>query len=704
MVRSSTGAAGTDLTASDVVLAYLGAQVDVVLAGAEEARAGDADAVHRVRVAIRRLRSTLRTFRPLLDRERSEPLREELRRLGGVLGALRDVQVVRDTRAALPGQDGRVAERLDRLLSQRGRTAHAAVTGALAGPWWDRLRAGLEQLRSRPPLSARADRPASEELTRLVRRADRRVRRRYRAAQVATSPAERDRLHHEVRKAAKRARYAAEAVAPAVGEPARRYAAGWNGCRRRSGTSGTPSRSGSFSPGSSRRRARSRRLPTWPLSQSGAGPGRRTPGPPSSRSGGRSRGRAGGRSARGDPDRSRTPGRPMLRPCASCGSRSRDGSSSPRSPTGCVPGLGCTAGWVAASHHLVSRPPAARPWPSTVAGPAVTGGDAHMAQLRIGIAGYGNLGRGVAAAVGQNPDMTLHAVFTRRDPATITPPTPHTPVVAWDEILEHRDRVDVLVLCGGSKEDLPQQGPELAAHFTTVDSFDTHARIPEYFAAVDAPARAGGKTAVISVGWDPGMFSLNRLLGEALLPDGETYSFWGPGLSQGHSDAVRRVPGVAAGVQYTVPSEAAVEAVRSGSRPELSTREKHTRECYVVLEDGADPAEVERAIVEMPHYFADYDTTVHFVTAEELARDHSAMPHGGFVIRSGTTGGGHGHVVEYRLRVDHNPEFTASVLVAYARAAARLNARGQVGAHTVFDVPPGLLSPKSPDRLRAELL
>lgn len=226
MVRSSTGAAGTDLTAGDVVLAYLGAQVDVVLAGAEEARAGDADAVHRVRVAIRRLRSTLRTFRPLLDRERSEPLREELRRLGGVLGALRDVQVVRDTRAALPGQDGRVAERLDRLLSQRGRTAHAAVTGALAGPWWDRLRAGLEQLRSRPPLSARADRPASEELTRLVRRADRRVRRRYRAAQVAISPAERDRLHHEVRKAAKRARYAAEAVAPAVGEPARRYAAG----------------------------------------------------------------------------------------------------------------------------------------------------------------------------------------------------------------------------------------------------------------------------------------------------------------------------------------------------------------------------------------------------------------------------------------------------------------------------------------------
>ncbi|HLT84228.1 MAG TPA: diaminopimelate dehydrogenase [Phototrophicaceae bacterium] len=327
-----------------------------------------------------------------------------------------------------------------------------------------------------------------------------------------------------------------------------------------------------------------------------------------------------------------------------------------------------------------------------------------MGQVRIGIAGYGNLGKGVAAAVAQNPDLSLHAVFTRRDPASITPPTPDTPVVAWDEILDHRDAVDVLVLCGGSKEDLPQQGPALAAHFTTVDSFDTHARIPEYFAAVDGPARAGGHTAIVSVGWDPGMFSLNRLLGEALLPDGETYTFWGPGLSQGHSDAVRRVPGVAAGVQYTVPAEAAIEAVRSGARPELSTRQKHVRECYVVLEEGADAAEVERAIVTMPHYFADYDTTVHVVTAEELARDHSAMPHGGFVIRSGTTGGGHDQVVEYRLRLGSNPEFTASVLVAYARAAARLNAQGQVGAFTVLDVAPGLLSPRSPETLRAELL
>ncbi len=327
-----------------------------------------------------------------------------------------------------------------------------------------------------------------------------------------------------------------------------------------------------------------------------------------------------------------------------------------------------------------------------------------MGQLRVGIAGYGNLGRGVAAAVGQNPDMTLHAVFTRRDPATIAPPSPGVPVVAWDRLLDHRDDVDVLVLCGGSKEDLPRQGPELAAHFTTVDSFDTHARIPEYFASVDGPAREGGNTAIISVGWDPGMFSLNRVLGEALLPEGETYTFWGTGLSQGHSDAVRRVPGVADGVQYTVPSPSAIDAVRSGTRPELTTRQKHTRECYVVLEEGADAAEVERAILTMPHYFADYDTTVTFISAEELARDHSAMPHGGFVIRSGTTGGGHDQVVEYRLQLGSNPEFTASVLVAYARAAARLNARGEVGALTVFDVAPGLLSPKSPETLRAEQL
>lgn len=324
--------------------------------------------------------------------------------------------------------------------------------------------------------------------------------------------------------------------------------------------------------------------------------------------------------------------------------------------------------------------------------------------VRIGIAGYGNLGRGVAAAVGRSPDMTLVGIFTRRPPSTLTPPAPDVPVLAWDELGAHRDAIDVLVLCGGSKDDLPVQGPELAAHFTTVDSFDTHARIPGYFAAVDAPARAAGTTSIISVGWDPGLFSLNRLFGEAVLPDGDTYTFWGRGLSQGHSDAVRRVPGVAGAVQYTLPVAAAVDAVRGGGRPELGTRDRHTREVYVVLAEGADAAEVERAIVTMPHYFDEYDTTVHFVTAEELARDHSAMPHGGFVIRSGTTGSGHAQVVEYRLDLASNPEFTASVLVAYARAAARLNAQGRYGALTVLDVPPGLLSPKSAEQLRAELL
>ncbi|MPV35758.1 diaminopimelate dehydrogenase [Georgenia subflava] len=325
-------------------------------------------------------------------------------------------------------------------------------------------------------------------------------------------------------------------------------------------------------------------------------------------------------------------------------------------------------------------------------------------KIRIGIVGYGNLGRGVALALWQNPDMELVGIFTRRAPADIDAPDASTPVLPVDGLTDRRDDIDVLILCGGSKEDLPEQGPALAAHFSTVDSFDTHARIPEYFEAVDGPARAAGTTALISGGWDPGMFSINRLYGEALLPDGETYTFWGKGLSQGHSDAVRRVPGVAGGVQYTVPSDVAVDAVRSGSRPELSTREKHRRECYVVLADGADAAEVEQAIVTMPHYFADYDTEVHFISAAELGRDHGAMPHGGFVIRSGTTGAGNAQVVEYRLQLQSNPEFTASVLVAYARAVHRLNRRGQVGAVTVLDVPPVLLSPKSPETLRAELL
>jgi len=324
--------------------------------------------------------------------------------------------------------------------------------------------------------------------------------------------------------------------------------------------------------------------------------------------------------------------------------------------------------------------------------------------IRIGIVGYGNLGRGVESAIAKNADMELVGVFTRRDPASLEPRHPATRVFAHDELGARAEQIDVLVLCGGSKSDLPVQSPELAARFTIVDSFDTHARIPEHFAAVDAAARAGATTAVISTGWDPGMFSINRVLGEALLPDGDTYTFWGRGLSQGHSDAIRGVAGVAGGVQYTVPSDAAVAAVRSGARPVLGTREKHTRECFVVLEAGADAAAVREAIVTMPHYFDEYDTTVTFISAEELARDHAAMPHGGFVIRSGSTGEGSAQVIEYGLTLASNPEFTASVLVAYARAAHRLRAEGRFGAHTVFDIAPGLLSPKTPEALRAELL
>ena len=323
-------------------------------------------------------------------------------------------------------------------------------------------------------------------------------------------------------------------------------------------------------------------------------------------------------------------------------------------------------------------------------------------QIRIGIAGYGNLGRGVEAALAQNPDMALVGVFSRRDPETVVTLDPRTSVFAHDALPTFVDDIDVLILCGGSKEDLPVQSPELAARFNIVDSFDTHARVPEHFAAVDAPARAAGTTALISAGWDPGMYSINRVVGEALLPEGDTYTFWGRGLSQGHSDAVRRVPGVAAGVQYTVPSETAIASVRAGDRPTLTTREKHVRECFVVLEEGADPDTVREAIVTMPDYFEPFDTAVTFITAEELARDHRAMPHGGFVIRSGETGAGNSQVVEYRLTLGSNPEFTAGVLVAYARAVHRLNASGQVGAHTVFDVAPGLLSPKSPEQLRAD--
>ncbi len=324
--------------------------------------------------------------------------------------------------------------------------------------------------------------------------------------------------------------------------------------------------------------------------------------------------------------------------------------------------------------------------------------------IRIAIAGHGNLGRGVEAAMRLNPDMQLVGIYTRREPAQLQPLDAATPVYSMQALPGHTADIDVLILCGGSKQDLPEQGPQMAALFNTVDSFDTHARIPAYFAAVDAPARAGQKTALISAGWDPGMFSVNRVMSEALLPDGATYTFWGKGLSQGHSDAIRRLPGVAAGVQYTLPVDSAVEQVRSGQRPVLSTRQKHTRECFVVLKDGADSAQVHAQIVGMPDYFADYDTTVHFVDTDTLQRDHASMPHGGFVIRSGNTSAEQTQVVEYGLKLASNPEFTASVLVAYARAVHRMHGMGHYGAKTVFDVAPGWLSAHSAEQLRAEQL
>jgi len=325
-------------------------------------------------------------------------------------------------------------------------------------------------------------------------------------------------------------------------------------------------------------------------------------------------------------------------------------------------------------------------------------------KIRIAIVGYGNLGRGTEAAIAQAQDMTLTGIYTRRDPAGVRPLDMAVPVRGIGEIDAYKQEIDVVILCGGSKNDLPEQGPAFAARFNTVDSYDTHARIPDYFEAVDAAARAGGNVAVISVGWDPGLFSLNRLFGEAILPQGATYTFWGKGLSQGHSDAVRRVPGVKGAVQYTVPVPAAIEQVRSGVRPELTTRQKHTRECFVVLEEGARAEQVREAIVTMPDYFADYDTTVTFISQEELDRDHAAMPHGGFVIRSGETGVGERQVVEYSLALESNPAFTSSVLVAYARAAHRLKVAGESGARTVFDIAPGLLSPRSAADLRRDLL
>jgi len=325
--------------------------------------------------------------------------------------------------------------------------------------------------------------------------------------------------------------------------------------------------------------------------------------------------------------------------------------------------------------------------------------------IRLGIAGYGNLARGIECAVKQNDDMELKAVFTRRPPESVKTVS-GVPVFAFDELEGKKDEIDVLMLCGGSAKDLPEQTPKFAGFFNVVDSFDTHARIPEHFAAVDAAAKKSGKIALISVGWDPGMFSLNRLYANAILREGNDYTFWGKGVSQGHSDAIRRIEGVKDAKQYTIPVEEALKKVRNSENPVLTTRQKHTRECFVVAEEGADLKRIEEEIKTMPNYFADYDTTVHFISEEELQRDHAGIPHGGFVIRTGKTGmnSEHDHVIEYSLKLDSNPEFTACVLVAYARAAFRMNERGLSGCRTVFDVAPADLSPLSPEEMRAKLL
>ena len=326
--------------------------------------------------------------------------------------------------------------------------------------------------------------------------------------------------------------------------------------------------------------------------------------------------------------------------------------------------------------------------------------------IRVGILGYGNLGKGVESAIAQNDDMELKAVFTRRNPESVSVRTAGVKVLQADELSHMQDELDVLILCGGSATDLPVQTPQYASMYNVVDSFDTHARIPEHFAAVDAAAKKAGKVSLISCGWDPGMFSLNRLYANCVLPEGKDYTFWGKGVSQGHSDAVRRIEGVKDCRQYTIPVEKAVEAVRSGSNPELTTREKHTRECFVVAEEGADLAKIENEIKTMPNYFSDYDTTVHFITEEEMKRDHSGLPHGGMVIRTGVTGmeKEHKHVIEYSLKLDSNPEFTGSVIVDYARAVSRMNKEGMSGCKTVFDVAPAYLSPKSAEELRAHML
>ena len=326
--------------------------------------------------------------------------------------------------------------------------------------------------------------------------------------------------------------------------------------------------------------------------------------------------------------------------------------------------------------------------------------------IKIGILGYGNLGRGVECAISQNQDTELRAVFTRRDPENISIKTEGVPVLSISDAEKMKDEIDVLILCGGSATDLPVQTPQFVSMFNVIDSFDTHARIPEHFAAVDSAAKASGKVGVISCGWDPGMFSLNRLYAECILPNGSDYTFWGKGVSQGHSDAVRRIEGVIDARQYTIPVETALEAVRRGDRPSLTTRQKHTREVFAAVEDGADKTRIEREIKEMPNYFDQYDTTVHFIDKETLLREHGGLPHGGFVIRTGQTGweNEHKHVIEYSLKLDSNPEFTSSVLVAYARAAYRLQQEGPSGAKTVFDIAPAYLSPKTPEELRKTML
>ena len=325
--------------------------------------------------------------------------------------------------------------------------------------------------------------------------------------------------------------------------------------------------------------------------------------------------------------------------------------------------------------------------------------------IRIGIVGYGNLGRGVESAVSRSEDMELVALFTRRAPETVKTAT-GIPVYAMEQIEQFKGKIDVMILCGGSANDLPTQTPALAAHFNVIDSFDTHAKIPEHFENVDAACRAAGTLGIISVGWDPGLFSLMRALGQAVLPCGSDYTFWGKGVSQGHSDAIRRIPGVQDARQYTIPVPSALERVRAGENPALTTREKHTRECFVVAKDGADLAAIEQAIVTMPNYFADYDTTVHFISQEELDRDHKGIPHGGKVFRCGNTGleGDNSHVMEFSLTLQSNPEFTSSVLVAYARAAHRLSAQGQCGCKTVLDIAPAYLHPADGAQLRKTLL